>query len=422
MKNVHEKGVPPSGPPGGEARHPCRVLSAVCWLLVLAGCKPSSEGKRAEKDPFDENVVTTYEITIDPADWNAMVADPESNTWRRMTLTWEGETFHDVAVHPSGQNSRVPGNPKPSLHLSFEEFVPSRHFHHLPSLKLDSEIDDPALMRERLVYGLARSFGMVAPRLVHARVIVNGQYKGLYGAEERVNKKFVKERFGDEANQVYKFSGVYTELFDLGPDASQYVPHMFEAHVDSLPPDAEGIRDFVQTLNHGSYESIAAMFDVEVFLKEIAVETVTGEEDAILAGPDEDGNVWTNNFYLYRVPSTGKYTVIPWDRNEGYWRLPADSSITEAFDQHLLTRRLILERPENLARFRTLLRQLLDGPGNTAAMQQRFDAIYAQIQPLMQVEPVNSARPRTYQMWLDETAELRAYIQQRNDGVSQQLQ
>jgi hypothetical protein len=62
----------------------------------------------------------------------------------------------------------VPGNPKPSLHLSFEEFVPSRHFHHLPSLKLNSHIDDPALMRERLTYGLARAFGIVAPREVHA--------------------------------------------------------------------------------------------------------------------------------------------------------------------------------------------------------------------------------------------------------------
>lgn len=389
-------------------------------LLLLLGCKPSSEGQTAEKDPFDEQVVTTYEITIAPADWDAMVANPEDNTWRRMTLVWEGETLNDVAVHPSGQHSRVPGNPKPSLHLSFEEFVPSRHFHHLPSLKLNSHIDDPALMRERLTYGLLRAFGMVAPREVHARVIVNGKYMGLYGAEERVTKRFVEDSFGAES-QVYKFSGLFTDVDDLGNDPARYVPDMFEAHADSLPPDPEGIRDFVTTLNRGPYESTAAMFDVEVFLKEIAVETVTGEEDAILAGPDEDGNVWSNNFYLTRVVKTGKYTLIPWDRNEDYWRLPATSSITEAFDRHILTRKVIWERPENMARFRVLLGQLLDGPGSTEAMQRRFDAIYDQIKDLMRDEPVNSARPRTYQMWLDETAELRAYIQQRNDGVRQQL-
>ena len=397
------------------------IRGAPLVLALLWGCKPSSEGKQAEKDPFDENVVTTYEITIDPADWNSMVADPESNVWRRMTLVWEGETWTDVAVHPSGQHSRVPGNPKPSLHLSFEEFVPSRHFHHLPSLKLNSHIDDPALMRERLTYGLARAFGIKAPREVHARVVVNGAYLGLYGAEERVTKKFVKENFGGESNQLYKFSGTFTDVDDLGDDASRYVPGMFEAHVDTLPPDAEGIRDFVVTLNRGTYDATAAMFDVEVFLREIAVETVTGEEDAILAGPDDQGNVWTNNFYLTKVVATGKYTIIPWDRNEDYWRQPATSPITEAFDRHVLTRRILWERPDNLDRLRTLLRQLLDGPGATAAMQQRFDFIHAQIQPHLQAEPVNPARPRTYQMWLDEAAELRAYIQQRNDGVRAQL-
>jgi spore coat protein CotH len=402
------------------------MKSAMYWnsalaLLLLIGCKPSSEGQTAEKDPFDEKVVTTYELTIDPADWDAMVANPEDNTWRRMTMVWEGETFQDVAVHPSGQHSRVPGNPKPSLHLSFEEFVPSRHFHHLPSLKLNSHIDDPALMRERLTYGLLRAFGVAAPREVHCRVMVNGKYMGLYGAEERVTKKFVSENFGGEANQVYKFSGTYTDVDDLGDDPASYVPAMFEAHADSLPPDPEGIRNFVVTLNRGPYESTAAMFDVELFLKEIAVETVTGEEDAILAGPDDQGNVWTNNFYLTKAIPTGKYTIIPWDRNEDYWRQPADSSIMEAFDRHVLTRKVIWERPENQARFRTLLQQLLDGPGSTEAMQHRFDAIYDQIKDLMRDEPVNSARPRTYQMWLDEAAELRGYIRQRNDGVRQQL-
>ena len=396
--------------------------AALAALLLLGGCGDSKEGQlAADKDPFDESVVTTYEIAIDPADWDAMVADPDSNVWRRMTLTWEGETWTDVAVHPSGQNSRIPGNPKPSLHLSFEQFVPSRHFHKLPSLKLDGQIDDPALMRERMTYALARSWGMVAPREVHARVVVNGQYKGLFTAEERINKRFVKKHYGEPENQVYKFAGIHHDFFDVGTDPAQYVPTMFEPHAETIASGAEAVRDMVLTLNRGTYEAAAAIFDIEVFLREIAVETVTGEEDAYLAGPDETNTVWSNNFYLYQVPATGKYTMIPWDRNEGYWRLPATSSITEAFDRHVLTRRLILERPENLERFKALLRDLLAGPGATSVVQARFDAIYAQIRPHMEVEPVNPLRPRSYQIWLWETEELRLYLQQRNDGVRQQL-
>jgi spore coat protein CotH len=390
-------------------------------MVLLGGCGDKKEGALAEKDPFDESTVTTYDITIAPADWDAMVADPESNTWRRMTMVWEGETWADVAVHPSGQHSRVPGNPKPSLHLSFEEFVPSRHFHHLPSLKLDSQIDDPIIMRERITYAIERNFGIPAPRQVHARVTVNGQYKGLYTVEERVTKKFVEAHYPGPTNQLYKFSGIFTDLDDLGPDASRYVPDMFEAHVDSLPPNAESIRDLVAAFNHGTYQELEAMFDVEVFLRELAVETVCGEEDAILAGPDETGAVWSNNFYLYRNPATGKFTFIPWDRNEDFWRLPTTASITQAFDRHVTTRAIVTNNPDNEARFKALLRQLLDGPGSAATILAMFDAIYAQIQPHMQVEPVNPARPRTYQTWLNETAGTRVYIQQRNDGVRQQV-
>jgi spore coat protein CotH len=396
--------------------------SALALLLILGSCKKSSkEGQTAEKDVFDENVVTTYDIQIDPADWNAMVADPESDTWRRMSMTWEGETLTDVAVHPSGQHSRVPGNPKPSLHLSFEEFVPSRHFHHLPSLKLNSHIDDPALMRERMTYGVERSFGVAAPREVHARVVVNGEYKGLYGVEERITKKFVERWFPGSVRQIYKFSGAFADVWDRGDDPSQYVPLMFEAHVDSLSPDAVGMRDLITGISRGPYEQTAARFDLEVFLREIAVETVTGEEDAILAGPDSTNTVWTNNFYLYKAASTDKYTVIGWDRNEGYWRLPANASITEAFDRHILTQRLIMDRPENLARLKVLLRELLDGPGAVERLQARFDQIYAQIQPHMQVEPFNPKKPSSYQTWVFEAADLRNYLQLRHDGVNGQV-
>ncbi len=397
------------------------VGAAMALLLLLGSCKKSKEGQVAEKDVFDESVVTTYEIGIDPADWDAMVADPESNTWRRMTMTWEGETLNDVAVHPSGQHSRVPGNPKPSLHLSFETFVPSRHFHHLPSLKLNSHIDDPALMRERIVYSVERSFGVPAPREVHARVVVNGEYKGLYGVEERITKKFVERWFPGSVRQIYKYSGAFADIWDRGDDASQYVPLMFEAHVDSLDNDAGGMRDLITGINRGPYDETSARFDVEVFLREIAVETLTGEEDAILAGPDETNVVWTNNFYLYKAASTDKYTVIGWDRNETFWRLPYTASITEAFDRHILTRRLILDRPENMARFKELLRQLLDGAGTVETLQARFDFIYNQIKPHMEVEPLNPKKPRSFQTWLFETQDLRSYLQLRHDGVSGQV-
>lgn len=411
-------------------------------LLALfgswGGCNPTNaKPVSAGPDPFDETTVATYAITIDPADWNAIVMTPmpgqSGDQYKRASLSWRGETYESVGVKASGQNSRIPGNPKPSLHLDFEEFVAGRKFHRLPSLKLNCQIDDPAFMRERLTYHLARSFGLAAPREVHCRVVVNGEYKGLYAAEERVTKSFVKDRFGPDANQLYKFTGIDGDVKDVGASPARYVTRanssippssMFEATVDSLDVDAASVMNLVLALNY-DYAAASAAFDVEAFLREIAVETVTGEEDAYLAGPDENGAVWSNNFYFYKNPNTGKFTIIPWDRNEGWWRLPADASITQAFDKHVLTRTLILALPENLDRFRALLRDLLEGPGAAAALEAEFDRIYAQIKDVLLEEPfanrVTGKRPSDYPQWLGEAQGLRDYIRQRNDGVRRQL-
>jgi spore coat protein CotH len=414
------------------------ALGLVAVMGFWNGCNPTKpKPQNAGPDPFDEAVVATYDIAIDPADWNAIVMTPmpgqSGDQYKRATMTWRGETYPNVGVKASGQNSRIPGNPKPSLHLDFEEFVQGRKFRGLPSLKLNCQIDDPSFMRERLTYGLERAFGLAAPREVHCRVVVNGEYKGLYAAEERVTKSFVKARFSSDANQIYKFAGIDGDVYDVGNSPARYVTRsnssippssMFEATVDSLDPDAASVMNLILALNY-DYAAAAASFDVETFLRELAVETVSGEEDAYLAGPDENGAVWSNNFYFYRNPHTGKFMLIPWDRNEGWWRLPSDASITQAFEKHVLTRTLVLGRPENLDRFKVLLRELVVGPGAVPVLQAEFDRIYDQIKDVLLEEPfavrVAGKRPVDYPQWQGEAQGLRDYIRQRNEGVRKQL-
>src|SRR5204863_7302684 len=108
-------------------------------LVLAAGCGDSDSGKdghglypanaQSGLDPFNDNALTTYSVSMDPADWDAVVAHPQDNTWRRATLDWQGETWHDGAVRASGQRSRIPGNPKPSFPIEFTYFAPARTFH-----------------------------------------------------------------------------------------------------------------------------------------------------------------------------------------------------------------------------------------------------------------------------------------------------
>ena len=382
------------------------------WLLglLLAGC---GDGKEGARDPFDDRVLTTYELTLASADWDAIVADPFNNTWRRCTVRWEGETFADVAVRPSGERSRIPGNPKPSLRLEFDEFVPDREFHQYSTLKLDAATHDPTLMRARLQYPYYEAAGVPAPKYVHCRLVVNGAYKGLYGVEERIGREFLRKRFGRPLNQYYEFREATADVEWWGADPSVYVPLMWIPDFEDLPADAEAVRDLHDVLNNDPARA-SSLFDVDRFIGFIAAEVLQGESDAYLAGPLVDDV--PQNLFLYRNPATNLYLFVPWDRDQGYTR--EDPGITYGFERRILTRNLILNAPGALDRYRAALRKLLDGPCSTAAIQGRIDVILAQIEA---AATEDGLKPISTDEFRRRVREMRDYVERRNRAFQDQL-
>ena len=91
----------------------------LCLAALLSSCGGGG-GSSAPIGPgiidgseaiYDENLLATFEITMAQADWDAIVATPADDTWRPATLVWQGETVPSVAVRPSGNTTRIPGNP-----------------------------------------------------------------------------------------------------------------------------------------------------------------------------------------------------------------------------------------------------------------------------------------------------------------------
>ncbi len=379
------------------------------------GRGPASSGQ----DPFNDAVLTTLDLQISPADWSAMVNDPFDDTWRRSTVVWEGETWPDVAVRPSGEITRVPGNPKPSLRLEFDEFVPRREFHGHENLKLDALINDPTFMRERLAYAAYAARGVPAPRVAPVRLRVNGVYNGLYQFEERVNKDFLVRRFG-AFRQLYDWTRVGNDFDWRGSNPLLYVPDMMAPKIESLSPDAEHVRDLVDRFHHFPYAEVAAWLDVENFLNFIAVELLLGEGDAYVGGIYEPGgppvDFRSGNFYLSRSASTGLYFFIAWDRDQSYWRVQSD--VFTGFSDRLLTRRLILEVPANRDRHLAILRELIDGPHATGLQLSRVDSMRAQIEAAVREDPHYT---RTDEQFGWEVEGLKDYIRARNQSLRAQL-
>ncbi len=386
---------------------------------ILAGCgdgggesRSSSSAGSTGPDPFDPAVVARYDLAVSGSDWDAIVADPWNNTWRECTVTWQGEVYARVGLRPSGERSRIPGNPKPSLRLEFDLFLPDREFHKLSTLKLDAVIHDPSMMRARLQYPVYAALGIPAPRYVHCRLYVNGQYKGLYGVEERLGREMLRKRLGPPVNQLYEFTEAESDLDWLGDELWRYVPSMWLAKIEELPPDAEGIRYLHDVIHHRPAE-LPALFDVDAFARFMAAEMITGEGDGYLAGPQGDD---AENLYLYKSPVSGRYMILPWDRDQGFYR--PENDILFAFHKLVMTRTYILNDPPRLAAYKNALRELLAGAWSTGAVQARIDAILEQVRDAAYEDPF---KLYTNEEFEDEAAWMKAYVEQRNAAFQLQL-
>ena len=407
-------------------------IGATALLVLLVSCGKNS-GAKPPAAVFDEQALATYSISIDSSDWDALVANPKDSTWRHADLTWQSGdqtvTIKDIGLHPSGGSSRIPGNPKPNLHLKFNCFHAEYNLDSLHSLKLGSMTAEPTMIRERLAYDTFRAAGLPTPREVHARVTVNGAYKGLYVAEERIHRHFLERTFDQPLHQLYNWTAATNDMTWQGPDPSLYVDTMFVHKIPELPSGASDVRDLLDTINNQSPGAIAQRFDVDQFILLMACAAVTGDIDSYLSGPSTPGgsDFWSNNFYLYKNPGTNKYLFIVWDRDGTYWRVP-DYPSTFAFDQRVLTKKLILDVPENLARYKSTVQSLLESLHTTSDRQARVDFLANQVKAAVQDDPYKGqqlpgrgGQPMSNEDWQNEVAALRSYIQMRNDALKAEL-
>lgn len=340
---------------------------------------------------YEETLLATYELSMAAADWDAIVAAPGDDTWRRATLAWQGEIVTDVAVRPSGNTTRVPGNPKPSIRLKFDEFVFDRKWRGVKQINLDSNLREKTFMHDRLAYGVYRDFGVVAPRCTHGRLVVNGDYKGVYNVEEPIRKQMFKNRWGENDGNQYEPDRIDPYAW-RGTDPASYVPAPFLPETNETGGDYTDVVTLCDILNNvpadrRGAELDARIFNVEDLLNYLAVCNAVGDFDCL------NGFWGPRNYDLYHRLGTGKFELIPWDPEMafggiwGTWLLGQGFPTVDLwvrFDQVPLIS-WIRNDPAASAAYKAKLRQVIDGP--FATINARIDFIYAQIKDAVYADP-----------------------------------
>jgi spore coat protein CotH len=303
---------------------------------TVAGSTVAATSRWATSDDdvlFDQERLHTFEIDLPEASLAEIDADPAAEEYVEGSLTFDGETIEPIGIRYKGSVGAFVGctsapNPlqaegpktctKLSMKLKINWDDPDREFYGVRRVQLHAQNLDPTLMHERLGYWLFREMGVPAPRSTHARVVVNGEYLGVFALTEEIDGRFARANFDDGKGNVYK------EVWPLDVDgearpASDFIDAL-ETNEDD-DPAAELISRFAAELAAAPTDErvrvLERWVDLDTLITTFVVDRAIRHDDGPLHWYCFE-ECEPHNFYWYEDPSRERLTLIPWDLDNAF--------------------------------------------------------------------------------------------------------
>lgn len=292
-------------------------MSQFLKVLIAVTCFTLSFSAFGQGDEiFDDSYVHEIRVTFESANfWQELSADYDNNypdvPYKMANVVIDGEEIDSIGIRQKGFASHFGsgGSLKKSLKIDFNHFVGGKKYDGLKKINMNNGFGDPAIQRDKLCYNIMNEAGVDASRTSYAKIYLNDEYWGLYLLVEQVDRTFLKDNFGNSEGNLFKNMG-NSSLEWLGQDTSTY-KEVFELKTDANAQAWTDFVSFVDVLNRSDdsefKEAINEVFDVDLFLKVLAVDVATGNWDSYI----EHGR----NFYMYQDAESGRFNWIPWDYN-----------------------------------------------------------------------------------------------------------
>jgi hypothetical protein len=315
-------------------------------------------------------------------------------------VEYQGMVFDSVGVRYKGNSSynMSRNTPKKPLKFEFDEFYSKQECFDAKTLNFSNAAKDPTFLREKICYDILKTH-MKAPRAAFAAISINGELLGLYTMVEQVDKRFLARHFPEAKQNLYKAHDNGATLLYRG-DAGDAYKTEFELKTNEEEDDWSRFIMMVRLLNNvpdAEFRSqLGTWIEFESAIQLLAFNMVMSNFDSYTGSG--------RNFYIYDDGTTGQFTLIPWDINEGFGSYTNNWNV---FTQNVLTIGNLAQRPLNRriladdllrARYLRAIRALVDG----AAGEDSVAAAIARWKPL--IEPwVQADRHKlyTYQQFLD---------------------
>lgn len=353
---------------------------------------------------FAQGEVLRLDLTISSSDWSSMLSDLSSNIssssmggmmggnnmdsdlgftpiWVPCTVSFDNTDWYKVGVRFKGNSSLSTtyssGNRKLSLKLSFDKYehdytaLTNQRFYGFKQLNLNNNYDDESLMREKVGSDLFRAFGVPSANTSFCAVYINSTYYGVYTIVEEVDDTVIDTQFVDGSGNLYKPEDDAASFKSGTYDTSE-----FNLKTNTSSPDYSDVKSLYDALHSSNRTSnsvawqqdLESVFDVDVFLKWLAANTVIQNWDTY-------GNM-THNYFLYN--NLGVLTWIPWDNNEAF------QSGNDAIEVDEMTRvstswpliSYLFDVAEYEQTYKDYLREFVDEVFVTADMQALYTEYY----------------------------------------------
>lgn len=238
----------------------------------------------------------TFELKMPAATLQSFEDDiwaPEADA----TFVYDGQSY-PVKVRLRGASART--FPKKSWNVDFGKL----RFEGREELNLVAEYQDQTMMTEKLGYDLLQAMDVAAPATKYVRVVINGQYQGVYLDIEEVDKKWVMARqMPDLDPDIYRCGSWDCEMKTWRGS--------WQGEWDKQTNETTGMDGLYELLDVINFtpepafpKALAQTFELERFLRLMALEAVIS-----------NSYVEDSQSYYVHDDVTDRWYYVPWDLN-----------------------------------------------------------------------------------------------------------
>lgn len=255
--------------------------------------------------------------------WDSLTQNYTLDQYMPCNMVVNGVNYDSVGVKFKGNSSYNNPSDKKSFKIDMNEYISGQEIDGLKKFNLNNGFKDPTLMREKLFLDFLREINVPAPRCTYAKVYINNTYWGLYMLVEEVNKKFLEQRFGDDAGNLFKGDPT-GDLKWLGSNPSLYYPK-YELHTNETVNDWTDLVALINAINNtpsqNLYDSLYYYLNVPTYLKSWAASNIFVNLDSYMGSG--------HNYFIYHNQLNNKFEWITWDVNEAFGNFQMGMNVSQ---------------------------------------------------------------------------------------------